>query len=358
MNYVCTVPGTKKWDTPEQIESILTDLEKEKEKIVAIDFSGNSIGEKCAEAIGKKLKEIKNLRIINLSDSFVSRGSEELPKCLKFLLESIVDKEIKELDLSNNALGPIAAPGYEFFFEKNKSIEKLILANDGMGPVGTPSLMKILENNKEIPLRVLDLSRNKMETTGCNAVSNMIKGKKEIKEINISSNEISKEGMYKFFLAIKDNENLKFLDVQNNTLGNKVDVLLEVLPTLKNIEHLNISDLTFKTTTEIIEKINTTLLELKKLKEFYFEYNYCDIELDSDKEKIAFIKKQLDILLKIEGLRELILANNEIPKKLFNEYLPKFKKNGVVNFVCLGDEEEEEDVEDEELDMTDLNKKK
>ena len=116
MIYICRVPNLKKWDEPEQINNILDELEKNKDRIVGVELCHNSIGEKCAEALEERLKNMKNLKIVDLSDCFVSRGAEELPKCLKFLLEGLIDKPIKELNLSDNALGPTAAPGYDFFF--------------------------------------------------------------------------------------------------------------------------------------------------------------------------------------------------------------------------------------------------
>ena len=178
MIYVCNVPDLKKWDEPNQIKNILDDLETYKYKIVGIELCHNSIGEKCAQALGEKIKKVKNLRQINLSDCFVSRGSDELPNSLKYIFESIIDKPIKELNISDNALGPTAELGYIFFFQKNKTLEKLYLDNCGMGPEGTPNLMKILKENKYMPLKILKYSRNKMETKGCNSISDLLKVKK------------------------------------------------------------------------------------------------------------------------------------------------------------------------------------
>ena len=47
-----------------------------------------------------------------------------------------------------------------------------------MGPEGTPNLMKILKENKDMPLKILKYSRNKMETKGCNSISDLLKVKK------------------------------------------------------------------------------------------------------------------------------------------------------------------------------------
>ena len=355
MIYICRIPNLKKWDEPDQIKSILDELEKYKDKIVGLELCHNSIGEKCAEALGEKLKEIKNLTQIDLSDCFVSRGSEELPKCLKYLLEGIVDKPIKKLNLSDNALGPTAAPGYEFFFEKNKTLEKLYMDNCGMGPIGTPSLMKIIKENKEMPLKVLKYSRNKMESVGCCAIAELIKEKKSLKEIKISDNEVDHKGLEDFLNSIHNNENISWLDIHNNTLSNKVKNIPEIVGSLSNIVHLNLSDLTIEDR-NIIKSIFEILTKLTKLREFYFEYVISDIDFKNGKDKEDYISQLFKCLLQVDNLKEIHLENNDIPKGLYNKYLPEFKKKGVYLFSCFSEEEKEEDADNEEIDMTDLNK--
>ena len=354
MIYIANVPNLKKWDEPEQIKTILDDLEKNKDKIVGLELCHNSIGEKCAEALGEKIKNLKNLKKVDLSDCFVSRGAEELPKCLKFLLEGLIDKPIIELNLSDNALGPTASSGYEFFFEKNKTLQKLYLDNCGMGPVGTPSLMKIIKENKEMPLKVLKYSRNKMENIGCKAISELIKEKKTLKKIKISDNEIFYEGIEDFLNTIKNNENIYWLDIRDNNFK-KGKNLAEIVGSLPNIIHLDLSDLTIEDK-DIIKSLFEILTKLTKLREFYFEYNLSDLAFKQQKDKEEYISQLFKCLLQIDNLKEIHLGNNEIPKALYNKYLPEFKKKGVLTFSCFSEEEMEDDEDNEEIDMTDLNK--
>ena len=354
MIYIANVQNLKKWDEPEQIKTILDDLEKNKDKIVGLELCHNSIGEKCAEALGEKIKNLKNLKKVDLSDCFVSRGAEELPKCLKFLLEGLIDKPIIELNLSDNALGPTASSGYEFFFEKNKTLQKLYLDNCGMGPVGTPSLMKIIKENKEMPLKVLKYSRNKMENIGCKAISELIKEKKTLKKIKISDNEIFYEGIEDFLNTIKNNENIYWLDIRDNNFK-KGKNLAEIVGSLPNIIHLDLSDLTIEDK-DIIKSLFEILTKLTKLREFYFEYNLSDLAFKQQKDKEEYISQLFKCLLQIDNLKEIHLGNNEIPKALYNKYLPEFKKKGVLTFSCFSEEEMEDDEDNEEIDMTDLNK--
>ena len=349
------MPDIVKWDEPEQIKSVLDELEANKDKIVGVELCHNSIGEKCAEVLGIKLKTLKNLRIIDLSDCFVSRGSEELPKCLKFLLEGIVDKPIIELKLSDNALGPTAAPGYEFFFEKNKTLEKLYMDNCGMGPIGTPRLMKIIKENKEMPLKILKYSRNKMENVGCTSIAELINEKKTLEEIKISDNEINQEGFENFLNSIQNNENISWLDIQNNTMSKNIKNIAEIIGSLPNIVHLNLSDLTIEDRDKI-KNIFEILPKLSKLREFYFEYSISDINFKNDKDKEEYMTQLFRCLLQVDNLKEIHLENNDIPKSLYNKFLPEFKKKGVYLFSCFSDEENLDDEENEEIDMTDLNK--
>ena len=353
MIYVCNVEGLKKWDEPEQIKTILDDLEENQNRIVGLELCHNSIGEKCAKALGEKINNLKNLRKLDISDCFVSRGREELPKCLKHLLEGVADKKIKELRLSDNALGPDAAEGYEFFFKQNKTLEKLYLNNCGMGPIGTPNLIKIIKENKDMPLKVLKFARNKMEDVGCESISELMKEKKTIQEIQISDNELTNKGLGSFLNAIKGNTNLKKVDIHNNSLGSKRNDFPEVIKSLSNVDCLDISDLTIEDK-DIINSIFEALQGLNKLREFHFEYSISDIDFDNIN-KTQYLSQLFDFLLKVNKLKEIHLENNEIPKDIYSKYLPEFKKKGVYLFSCYSEEEEQEDIVDNEIDMNDLN---
>jgi Ran GTPase-activating protein 1 len=261
-------------------------------------------------------------------------------------LEAISDKPIKELNLSDNALGPTAAPGYELFFQKNKTLEKLYLNNCGMGPIGTPNLIKIIIENKDMPLKVLKIARNKMETVGCNSISELIKNKKTLQEIKISDNEIDSEALKNLYESIKINENITLLDINNNTFKSEGTVLSELITNLKNIVHLNISDLTIGNR-NIIKNIFEELPKLNNLREFFFEYNISDIDFEKDKDKIDFLSELLECLLKVNNLKEVHLENNDFPKDLYKKYLPLFKNKGIYLFSCFSEDEQSEDLEDE-----------
>ena len=132
-------------------------------------------------------------------------------------------------------------------------------------------------------------------------------------------------------------------------------ILSEIIGSLSNIIHLNLSDLTIEDK-DIIKSIFEILPKLNKLREFYFEYNISDLDFKNNKEKDEFITQLFKCLLQIDNLKEIHLENNEIPKKLYSQYAPEFHNKGVLLFSCYSEEEKMDDEENDEIDMTDLNK--
>ena len=60
MKYTAEIIGIGKWENPEDIEKIVSDLEKDSEKITELDLSKHSISIKCSEILSKSIEKLKN----------------------------------------------------------------------------------------------------------------------------------------------------------------------------------------------------------------------------------------------------------------------------------------------------------
>jgi Ran GTPase-activating protein 1 len=154
------------WDSVEQIETILKFLKENAEKIVELDLSTNSIGFEVAKALSGEIKNLSNLEIVNFRDIFVSRKREDLPKSLRLLIESIQDKAVRVLDLSDNAFGPVGVESFDFFIKETKTLKELYLENNGLGPEGAEMVANAILSNENLKLRVLHVNRNRLENKG------------------------------------------------------------------------------------------------------------------------------------------------------------------------------------------------
>ena len=350
------VPGNKLLNDPEKITEALEILSSKKNKIVAVELSHFSLGVKVSLELGKAMKDLPNLKRLNLSDCFVTRGDEELPKCLGNLMNPLSESEkLEYLDLSDNALGPKAEKGYLDFFSKNKSLKHLYINNCGMGPVGTPNLIDVLSKNSALKLETLSYARNKMESKGCLKIAEYLKNNDLIQKLVLSDNEINKEGLEKLLEVLVEKVNIKYLDIHNNTVADKYGMINKALKNLKNIEYLDISDVTPKFTKEEAEETFDIIKDFDKLKTFRYDYNLSEFDLDYD-EFYELQRKIFCKLLNLPSIKIISLTNNTIDKKLNKEFEPKFRGKNI-ELICYDEEELENNANcDDDLDNTDLNK--
>lgn len=70
-----------------------------------------------------------------MSDMFVGRLKTEVPKSIESIAAALSTKEIQELNISDNALGPIGVASLDNLIKTLKTLKKLLIANNGLGPV-------------------------------------------------------------------------------------------------------------------------------------------------------------------------------------------------------------------------------
>lgn len=171
MHYVAKIEGKRMWDKVEDIEKVLSDLRDLREQITGIELSSNSLGFEAAKALAEEIKNIPNLEVVIYRDIFVSRLKQDLPKSLLELIKAIEDKNIRVLDLSDNAFGPIGVAAFDFFLRKTKTLKELYIENNGLGPEGAEQVAQSLFENEEISLQLLHINRNRLENKGAIAFS-------------------------------------------------------------------------------------------------------------------------------------------------------------------------------------------
>ena len=195
MKYVCQIKGKVKWDDVNDLEQMINEITENKSKITSLELTHNSIGIECAKKLSSAIALIENLSSVNYRDLFVSRLKEDLPISLKYLMESVMNKKIKFLDLSDNAFGPIAIPSFDFFLKNAESLEHLELENNGLGPEGAEMVFNALLENDKIKLKTIKVNRNRLEEKGAKCLAKVIKKMKSFEHLEMYQNGINTEGM-------------------------------------------------------------------------------------------------------------------------------------------------------------------
>lgn len=228
--------------------------------LVYFNLQGNTLGIEAAKEIGNALaKHGSHLKRALWQDMFTGRLKSEIPIVLEHLSAGLLTANVRlsELDLSNNAFGPIGMEGLVKLLNSPVCFElkTLRLMNNGLGIGGAKMLAKALIDNyyasctagTPFQLRVLVAGRNRLENDGIIALSQFFSIVKSMEEITIPQNGIYCKGILALTSSLLKNPNLKVLDVQDNLLTPLgAEALSKVLPKLKNLKRLNIADCLIK----------------------------------------------------------------------------------------------------------------
>lgn len=228
--------------------------------LVFFNLQGNTLGIDAAKEIGHAIaKHGSHLKHALWQDMFTGRLKSEIPIVLEHLSAGLLAANVRlsELDLSNNAFGPIGMKGLVKLLNSPVcyELQTLRLMNNGLGISGAKLLAKALIDNYHASikagtpfnLKVLIAGRNRLENEGIIALSQFFSLVKTMEEITIPQNGIYCKGILALSKSLLENPNLKVLDVQDNLLSVLgAEALANVLPKLKNLKRLNIADCLIK----------------------------------------------------------------------------------------------------------------
>lgn len=246
-------------NSTEDAKTIVSAIEK-CPSLVYFNLQGNTLGIDAAKEIGCALaKHGSQLKRALWQDMFTGRLKSEIPIVLEHLSTGLLTANVRlsELDLSNNAFGPIGMDGLVKLLNSPVcyELQTLRLMNNGLGIGGAKMLAKALIDNYHasckagtpFKLKVLIAGRNRLENDGIIALSKFFTLVESMEEITIPQNGIYCKGILELTKSLLKNPNLKVLDVQDNLLtALGAEALANVLPKLTNLKRLNIADCLIK----------------------------------------------------------------------------------------------------------------
>ncbi|KAI8812128.1 hypothetical protein BJ742DRAFT_668096, partial [Cladochytrium replicatum] len=252
---------------------------------VEVRLSGNTLGVDAARAIAAALKEKHNLKVVNLSDIFTGRLKAEIPLALEAFVDALVDKKfMTDLDLSDNAFGPIGAAPLTELLKKNTAIQNLRLNNNGLGIDGgklvaqalTEAAEQLTSDGSKYSLRSITIGRNRMETPGATHIAKALAKHTKLEEVRIFQNSIRPEGCAEFVRSLAACSNLRLLDMQDNTFTEPGSfALAETLPIWKELRVLNVNECLLKAPGA--RAVLEALKRLENIEQLLITFNEIDI---------------------------------------------------------------------------------
>ncbi|GJQ78778.1 hypothetical protein Trydic_g2809 [Trypoxylus dichotomus] len=315
-----------------------------------LNLEGNTLGVDASKAIAGALKKHPEFKRALWKDMFTGRVKTEIPIALQFLGNALVTAgaRLTELDLSDNAFGPIGVEGLASLLRSSScyALEELRLNNNGLGITGGKLLAKALldcyksskEQGKPLALKVFIAGRNRLENDGAEALAEVFKTIGTLEEIAMPQNGIYHVGITALSQAFKNNKNLQILNLNDNTLGpTGCKAIADILPHLQNLKEINFGDCLIKN--DGAKYLATGLKNCTKLESLTLGFN--EIKKDGALELINALADK-------SQLRALVLDGNYFGNEGKNAVRSKLKEIGKID--TLGSLSEDESVDSDEGD--------
>ncbi|KAI0074121.1 RNI-like protein [Panus rudis PR-1116 ss-1] len=249
-------------ETREDIEPYLKPIDANLTE--ELHLNGNTIGVGAAERLGEVLRDMKALKVANLSDIFTRRSVDEIPRSLKAICDSLANMEnLEEVNLSDNAFGGRSVEPLIPLLH-NRSIRVLKLDNNGLGPEGGKVVANALLESarrthaagQQSRLRVVICGRNRLEDGSAAAWAEAFAAHGNLTKVWLQQNGIRQDGFVAIIGGLAKCVHLRYLNLRDN-VAREVDdesddsdsdakhgwhALAEALPHWKELRHLNISD--------------------------------------------------------------------------------------------------------------------
>ncbi|KAL1456837.1 hypothetical protein WDU94_001531 [Cyamophila willieti] len=247
-----------KLDNAEDAKVIIDAIEGVQD-LTSLCLEGNTLGVNAAKAIADALAKHKHFKRALWKDMFTGRMKTEIPDALRYLGNGLqqAGARLVELDLSDNAFGPIGVEGLADLLRSPCcfALEELKLNNNGLGITGCKLLSKALHDcynrskteGRPLALKVFIAGRNRLENEGATLLAAVFKKLTTLERVEMPQNGIYYPGITALSEAFSKNRNLSHLNLNDNTITHKgAEPLGKALASLPALRILNLGDCLLK----------------------------------------------------------------------------------------------------------------
>ena len=235
------VGENKLYKSLEEISDLLKQIQRNRSRILSIDFSGNVFEPEPMEALFEEISHMKRLRSAVLVGVFATLPNDKMLRCLTILSRHLPTDKLEILDLSDNALSCNLPNAFREFIQRLGNLRVLKLNNCGLGELGgnwlADTLCGVKDKNN---LESIEIAQNKFinfpQKLGV-ALEKFI----YLEEIRIQYNTIDQDSMDSF-LKCFENHSLRVLDIRDNFLSLNGCRMLGMFFTNWDVEEMSIGD--------------------------------------------------------------------------------------------------------------------
>ena len=270
-----------------------------------------------ATVILRALKEGIQLKVLDLNSNNMHMTGQ-VAKELANVIKN--NSNLQELGLRNNKLGPFATVILRALKEATK-LEVLILNDNNMTGQASEDLSNVIKNNSN--LRKLDLQNNSLGPSAT-VILQALKENSQIKLLYLNGNNMTGQVAEDLANVVKTNSNLEQLCLGNNNLGSSATVIIQALKENSQLKVLNLNNNNI--TGQVAEDLANVIKNNPGLEEFYLSGN----DLKSSATVI------LQALKENSQLKVLHLNNSIMIGQVAEDLANVVKTNFNLEQLCLG----------------------
>ncbi|CAG9322605.1 unnamed protein product [Blepharisma stoltei] len=233
----------------------------------SISFSRSSSRKLTQNTLVYERQNTKHTSIVPLSNpakpnrrlllDYYANESSKMPNKIKKYYEAIFaeeELEVLEIDLEHVSFDLKSIYNFKLILNFFQNLRVLNLGYTDMTSADLKRVYKSIDNL--VLLETLSLKNNKIDPSGGDYLSKIIKHLFNLKNLYLHNNQLGSDGLLKFCEGLQNLNKLEKLTLDNNNLeDNTVLRLLEALTNMKNLTCLGLSE------NDITSKIGKALIE-------------------------------------------------------------------------------------------------
>ena len=343
-------------DTETEAEQVCAGISSAR-NLQSLTLSGNSIGPAAAEAISLALQTQPGLVRADWSDIFTGRLRTQIPPAILSLTRGLelAQARLVELDLSDNALGPVGVEALTAFLSSPSSfsLQELRLNNTGCGLTGGKKLAGLLLSchrastaaGKPLALRVFALGRSRLESEGAAALGQVFSLLASLEEIILPQNGISADGLTALAESFTSNPNLRIINLSDNTFSPAAaEALAAALTKLTRLEVLDLSSCLLKSAGASLICRTLAASHLQTLRQLLLDHN--ELKLRAGLEIVKAVRDKAN-------LTKLSIDGNQFGSAGLQKILEELEEAGKREILGEIEENEEPESDEEDQDVSD-----
>lgn len=201
----------------------------------------------AAEVIASTFPLLPNLESVIMADIIAGQPEAVGLEVYRILGEELKHLKLKELDISDNAVGPKGLKACEEFLVNQPDLERFFVSNCGMSAEAMRYLADILLTDLPKKFKVLHFHSNMCGGAGGVALADIVSASPELLDFRFTSCRATRDGGVALAKAFRDTPKIRHINIQDNLLGECTGVELgKSLESLHDLVTLVIGDIILK----------------------------------------------------------------------------------------------------------------